>query len=44
MKTQFKHPAQPEEIALAYVFLVSDADSSFITGHILPIVGDQTSG
>ncbi len=43
-KTQFKRPAQPEEIAPAFVFLASYADSSFITGHILPIVGDQTSG
>ncbi len=42
-KTQFKRPAQPEEIAPAYVFLASDADSSFITGHVLPIMGDQTS-
>lgn len=43
-KTQFGRPAQPEEIAPAYVFLASEADSSFITGHVLPIVGDQTSG
>lgn len=43
-KTQFKRPAQPEEIAPAYVFLASEADSGFITGHVLPIVGDQTSG
>ncbi len=43
-KTQFKRPAQPEEIAPAYVFFASEADSSFITGHILPVVGDQTSG
>lgn len=43
-KTQFKRPAQPEEIAPAFVFLASDADSSFITGHILPIVGEQTTG
>lgn len=43
-KTQFGRPAQPEEIAPAYVFLASEADSSFITGHVLPIVGDSTSG
>lgn len=43
-KTQFKRPAQPEEIAPAYVFLASEADSSFITGLVLPIVGGQTSG
>lgn len=34
-----KRPAQPEEIAPAYVFLASDADSSYITGVILPEMG-----
>jgi NAD(P)-dependent dehydrogenase (short-subunit alcohol dehydrogenase family) len=37
-------PAQPEEIAPAYVFLASDADSSYITGIILPIMGGETTG
>ncbi|MBV9994468.1 MAG: SDR family oxidoreductase [Caulobacteraceae bacterium] len=32
-------PAQPEEIAPAYVFLASPQTSSFITGEILPIIG-----
>lgn len=32
-------PAQPEEIAPAYVFLASDADSSYISGAILPEMG-----
>lgn len=31
--------AQPEELAPAYVFLASDADSSFITGEILGQTG-----
>ncbi len=32
-------PAQPEELAPAYVFLASDADSSYISGIILPVMG-----
>jgi len=38
-KTPMKRPAQPEEIAPAYVFLASPHCSSYITGEILPIVG-----
>jgi NAD(P)-dependent dehydrogenase (short-subunit alcohol dehydrogenase family) len=34
-------PAQPEELAPAYVFLASDADSSYITGIILPVMGGK---
>ncbi len=30
-------PAQPEEIAPSYVFFASDADSSYITGAVLPV-------
>ncbi len=30
-----KRPGQPEEVAPAYVFFASDADSSYITGEIL---------
>ena len=37
-------PAQPEEIAPAYVFLASEADSSYITGIVLPVMGGDTSG
>jgi NAD(P)-dependent dehydrogenase (short-subunit alcohol dehydrogenase family) len=32
-------PAQPEEIAPAYVFGASDADASFIAGQVLAAHG-----
>ena len=35
--------AQPEEIAPAYVFLASDADSSYITGIVLEEMGGLTT-
>jgi NAD(P)-dependent dehydrogenase (short-subunit alcohol dehydrogenase family) len=38
-KTPMKRPAQPEELAPAYVFLASSHCSSYITGEILPIIG-----
>jgi len=38
-----KRPAQPEEIAPAYVFLASDADSSYITGIVLEEMGGKTT-
>ncbi|WP_413560246.1 SDR family oxidoreductase [Bdellovibrio sp. HCB209] len=34
-------PAQPEEIAPAYVFLASEADSSYISGIVLPQMGAE---
>jgi NAD(P)-dependent dehydrogenase (short-subunit alcohol dehydrogenase family) len=37
--TPMGRPAQPEEIAPAYVFLASPQTSSYITGEILPIIG-----
>ncbi|RCW81510.1 SDR family oxidoreductase [Phyllobacterium bourgognense] len=37
--TPMKRPAQPEELAPAYVFLASSHCSSYITGEILPVVG-----
>ena len=40
--TPMKRPAQPEEIAPAFVFFASDADSSYITGEILTILGGET--
>ena len=42
--TPMKRPAQPEEIAPAYVFLASPACSSYITGEILPIIGGYSGG
>lgn len=42
--TPMGRPAQPEELAPAYVFLASDADSSYITGIVLPIMGGETTG
>lgn len=32
-------PAQPEELAPAFVFLASNADSSYINGIVLPVIG-----
>jgi len=37
--TPMKRPAQPEEIAPAFVFLASSHCSSYITGEILPVIG-----
>jgi NAD(P)-dependent dehydrogenase (short-subunit alcohol dehydrogenase family) len=43
-ETPMKRPAQPEEIAPAYVFLASPQCSSYITGEILPIIGGYSGG
>jgi NAD(P)-dependent dehydrogenase (short-subunit alcohol dehydrogenase family) len=42
--TPMKRPAQPEEIAPAFVFLASPSCSSYITGEILPIIGGYSGG
>lgn len=42
-KTPMGRPAQPEELAPAYVFLASESDSSYITGEILTVMGGQTT-
>jgi NAD(P)-dependent dehydrogenase (short-subunit alcohol dehydrogenase family) len=39
-----KGPAQPEEIAPAFVFLAAPSCSSYITGEILPIIGGCSGG
>jgi NAD(P)-dependent dehydrogenase (short-subunit alcohol dehydrogenase family) len=41
--TPFGRPAQPEEIAPSYVFFASNADSGYITGHVLPLLGGETT-
>jgi NAD(P)-dependent dehydrogenase (short-subunit alcohol dehydrogenase family) len=38
-QSAMKRPAQPEEIAPAFVFLASPQTSSYITGEILPVIG-----
>jgi NAD(P)-dependent dehydrogenase (short-subunit alcohol dehydrogenase family) len=40
--TPMERPAQPEEIAPAYVFFASNADSSYITGEVLTLLGGGT--
>lgn len=43
-KVPMKRPAQPDEIAPAFVFLASEADSSYITGEVLPVLGERRLG
>lgn len=40
--TDMKRPAQPEELAPAYVFLAAPSCSSYITGVVLPVMGGVT--
>lgn len=41
--TPMRRPAQPEEIAPAFVFFASNADSSYITGEVLTLLGGDTT-
>lgn len=41
--TPMKRPGQPEEVAPLYVFLASNADSSYITGEIISLLGGGTT-
>jgi NAD(P)-dependent dehydrogenase (short-subunit alcohol dehydrogenase family) len=41
--TPMKRPAQPEEIAPAFVFFASEADSSYVTGEVLTLLGGETT-
>ena len=40
--TPMERPAQPEEIAPAFVFFASETDSSYITGEVLTLLGGET--
>jgi NAD(P)-dependent dehydrogenase (short-subunit alcohol dehydrogenase family) len=42
-KTPMGRPAQPEEIAPAFVFFASVADSSYLTGEVLTLLGGETT-
>ena len=35
-------PAQPDEIAPAFVFFASQGDSSYVTGEVLTLLGGET--
>jgi len=41
--TPLKRPAQPEEIAPAFVYFASEADSSYVTGEVLTLLGGETT-
>jgi NAD(P)-dependent dehydrogenase (short-subunit alcohol dehydrogenase family) len=42
-KVPMGRPAQPEEIAPSFVFFASEADSSYITGEVLTLLGGETT-
>ena len=41
--TPMKRPAQPEEIAPAFVYFASEVDSSYVTGEVLTLLGGETT-
>ena len=41
--TPMERPAQPDEIAPAFVFFASQGDSSYITGEVLTLLGGETA-
>jgi NAD(P)-dependent dehydrogenase (short-subunit alcohol dehydrogenase family) len=43
MGTPMQRPGQPEEVAPAFVFFASEADSSYITGEVLTLLGGETT-
>jgi len=42
-KTPYGRPAQPEEIAPIYVYFASEADSRYVTGEVLSLLGGATT-
>jgi NAD(P)-dependent dehydrogenase (short-subunit alcohol dehydrogenase family) len=42
-ETPMERPAQPEEVAPAFVFFASEADSSYVTGEVLTLLGGETT-
>lgn len=40
-KAPMGRPAQPEEISPAFVFFASDADSCYIAGEVLTLLGGE---
>ena len=40
--TSMKRPGQPEEVSPAFVFFASEADSSYISGEVLTLLGGET--
>jgi NAD(P)-dependent dehydrogenase (short-subunit alcohol dehydrogenase family) len=41
--TLMKRLGEPEEVAPAFVFFASNADSSYITGEVLTLLGGETT-
>ena len=42
-KSPMGRPGQPDEVAPAFVFFASEADSSYITGEVLTLLGGDTT-
>ncbi|HSB28647.1 MAG TPA: SDR family oxidoreductase [Pyrinomonadaceae bacterium] len=41
--TPLNRPAQPEEVAPAFVYFASEVDSSYVTGEVLTLLGGETT-